>query len=157
MPALSLHMQLMECIQAVIVSLDLVGIPNGGVLIQKRLSDQEKYLLASPNNYPVILIAPETETINPNGGTNVEDDIGYPVVIAILDDDNQDQELNFDRDLLWREEIIRNLHNHRAAGIVAIRRLIVTPGPIIDPATWSKAGLWVSTLRVTAETRRGRP
>jgi hypothetical protein len=150
-------MQLMEHIQAEIVSLDLVGIPNGGVLIQKRLSDQEKYLLASPNNYPVILIAPETETIQPNGGTNIEDDIGYPVSVVILDDDSYDQELNFDRDLLWREQIIRNLHNQRAAGVPSIRRLTVTPGAVIDPATWSKAGLWVSSLRVNAETRNLRP
>lgn len=156
MPTESIHMQVMEHIQAEIVSLNLVNIPVGGVLVQKRLSDQEKYLLPPPNNYPVILIAPTDETLDKNGGTNRDNDIGYPVTITMLDADHQDQALHFDRNLLWRQRIIDKLHNRRAAGIPVVRRLVVTPGPLLDPNTWSKAGLWVSTLRVTAETRQAR-
>lgn len=145
----------LQAIQSLVISLHLDGMPDANVLVQKVHSDHERYL-NSTEPLPCILIAPYgPEGLERNGGTNLESDIVYPVRLIILDVDRQDQEINFDRNLLWRQLIINKLNDRRLAGITEVRRVTVQPGPIVDPGGWAK-GKYISGIGLAIESRQAR-
>lgn len=145
----------MESIQARIISLALQDILPSNVLILKRLRDVESDLPANPK-YPCILIGPVgSETLNPNAGTNLRDEIVYPINVAMLDIDNQDQEANFDRNLLWRERIRRKLNNCRFEDVPEVVRVTVQPGTIVDPQMFDN-NKYASVLGIQVTSREDR-
>lgn len=150
----SILMQAMLVIQTRIRALNLTGIDSDNVLIMKVPRDTPADLPAT-NPFPCIMIAPfGSESLNAQGGTNLSHDIGYPILIGLVDSDQQDQQRNFDRNLYWREQIIDKIHQCDM-GITAVRSVVIEPGQIVDPGGWNR-GKWISglTARVLARKRR---
>jgi hypothetical protein len=134
---------LYQCLDAVrsrIQGLSLAGVQNDQVVIGKVPDDKNR-------SFPSILITPfQSESLNAADGTNSRDDLGYPVLVAILAADNQDQQANLDTYLVWREKIRQAFHNQRLPGVSEIITTAVEPRNIVEPAAWFERNLFVSGL-----------
>ena len=73
------------------------------------------------------------ENQNPNRGTNIRDDVHYPVMVTILAADNQDLTTNQEQYLKWREQINRAFRNQGLSAVPEIYNVQVSPGPITSP------------------------
>lgn len=144
--------------------MSLTGIPKASVVVTKRPTNEPKDLPSE--KYPCILVAPfGPETIDPAGGTNQRDDINYPVLVAILDNNQQaiahgtaeDVGSNLDQILQWRETIRKGFHLSRLTGIDSVYQIQVQPQQIIDLGAWDSRRLTASALllRVFSRETRG--
>lgn len=157
MPSVSTHMLCMEAIQTQIRALDLSGLDDANVVIVKLpLADRvkEQAIVAA---YPAILISPfGQEQMDPLAGTNLRDDIGYPVVCSIVAADNQALQSNLDTYLDWRQSLREEFHNSRLAGAVStVFNAYVEPGPVVLPSAWF-ANFWHSSLTIRCISRETR-
>lgn len=94
---------------------------------------------------PAILVAPFASEDYPNIGVNDEDDVGYPVIVVMVDKLNNDSAANMTRDLLWREQISRVFRFQRLAGVNEIYNSQIQPDVVVHPDAYAN-GLLVSTL-----------
>ncbi len=89
-------------IQGAITGGTLVGLSTSNVVIQKVPSDRNQSL-------PCVVIAPQGEELETTG-VNDRDDITYNVLVALVNNDNQDQSANYEQELNWRQNIRRLFH-----------------------------------------------
>ena len=134
---------LFQCLTAVrsrSQTLALSGVANQSVVVRKVPDDKNI-------TKPAVVIAPlGRETLDPADGTNNRDDVGYPVLVALLDGDNQNPTSNHGRNLLWREKIRRAFHNQRLPGVDAIITTFVEPLPVTDAAAWFERNTFVTAM-----------
>lgn len=144
--------------QARIQGMALSGIVNGSIVIQKEPWERAfgsdrigQYAL------PGIIICPfGKEQMLPTEGTNVRDDVGYPILVSILASNNQDLSTNNQPLYLkWREQIARAFRNQRLPGILEIYRVAVEPAAISLPAAFL-ANYYHSALVLRATSREVR-
>lgn len=126
---------ILTCVKTQIESLSLTDISNDSILIQKVPSTNK----FTSEDYPAILIAPNTPKHNPAQGTNLRDQIEYQVSIIIVDNDEQNQTLNRDKYLMWYEEILKKFRTPRLAGADTVVNSYVAPGVVVDPS-WFEVG-----------------
>jgi hypothetical protein len=107
---------------------------------------------------PAILITPQGETVDPNSGTNLMDDVTYAVRVTLVDRDNQEPTLiaNVDRYFVWRQRIARTFRNQPLAAVPEIYTTTLEPGDVVDAAAW-ESNLFASvlTLRFVSREPRG--
>lgn len=153
----STHYLILEAVQSRIIALNLDEV-GANVLIRKipteRGNDDSTY------GYPVIMVSPMgTEQLR--GGTNVRDDVGYPVMISVLAKNNQDlTETNLNKYLLWRERISAAFRGDQQLqlqpGGIQVHKTNVEPGPVLSPtAVWNNQYQCSLTVRCEARQARG--
>ncbi len=123
--------------QAVIQSLSLPGVASDSVVIRKAPLDRG--LGAGQfTQFPVVLLTPERETMNPTAGVVGLDDVVYSVLVTVIDIDNQEPTLaaNLDTQSLRREMIARAFRNQRLAGAPEIINASVEPAEPLIVAAW---------------------
>ncbi len=140
-------------VQSQIVSLNLSGIDSAHVILQKVPSDRDGDLPAT--KFPCVIVAPfGPEILNAADGTNLRDDIIYPVIVAILAADNGDQSANFNTYLTWREQIRHSFHN-KVLGTLCYR-VQVQPQDIVDRGAWFERNLFASGVVLQCFNREAR-
>jgi hypothetical protein len=95
-----------------------------------------KRILPAPDltiEYPCIILSNEGVAESLVGGTNARDDVGYPVVVWMLDRNNSSYSERDGLYTLWRQQLIRAVRNWRAVGVSEIMTVQVEPQPIYDP------------------------
>jgi hypothetical protein len=140
-----------------IQGLALDGVANANIVIRKVAWDRDTGS-GKAYAYPSIQLSPGVrETINSLAGTNDKDDIGYPVLVSILDLDNQNQTTNRARNLLWREKIVKAFRNQRLPGVTEVFNCVVEPNAVVHAENWLNQNLWTSfvVLRFTSREARG--
>lgn len=141
--------QCLEAIQARIQGMSLSGIANSSVVIQKVPSDRNV-------TRPAIVIGPVGgETVALTSGSNRRDDVGYPVFVGIIAADNQDQDTNRGRNLLWREKIRRAFHAQRLPGVSLNYTCGVETRDIVAP-DWFASMRFVSAMVIRCLAREPR-
>jgi hypothetical protein len=151
----STHYQILEAVQSriIAVNLDEVG---ANVLIRKipseRGNDDSTY------SYPVVMVSPMgTEQLR--GGTNLRDDVGYPVLVSILARNNQDlTETNLNKFLLWRERLSAAFRGDQQLQLTSLQvhKTSVEAGPVLSPtAVWNNQFQCSLTIRSEARQTRG--
>lgn len=137
----AVHYRFMLAIQARLQGLTFAAQSGGGsiasadIVVRKVAIDQEGHI---PDK-PCILIAPGArEKINHAGGTNIRDEVSYPVGIVILAADNRALTTNLAAHLKWREQIVRALENFRPTSVPEINRSTVDPEAIFPLPQWMK-------------------
>lgn len=146
---------ILSSVQTAILGLSLTGVSTSNVVIMSVPINRPADLPQTP--YPAILIAPfGAEDLSPSGGTNLHDDITYPILVAILAKNEQAQAYNRARYLLWREDIRKKFHNHRLTGASTVYTGMVTPQNMIDPTGWFEKNLFVSALLCKFVSREAR-
>lgn len=133
----SVHYRCLEAVQARILLCDLQDLADASVIIRQLPSDRGfddgEYTLPG-----IVISQIGVENQSPSEGTNIRDDVQYPVTITILAAGNQDLVTNQQKYLKWREQINRALRNQRLTGVDEVYRVTVTPGPITSPnAAWN--------------------
>jgi hypothetical protein len=133
----SVHYRCLDAVRSRILLCDLDGLADASVVIRQLPSDRG--FDDGTYDLPGIVISQiGVENQSPGEGTNVRDDVQYPVTITILAAGNQDLVTNQEKYLKWREQINRALRNQRLTGVNEVYRVTVTPGPITSPnAHWN--------------------
>lgn len=154
-------LDILNQVQTTVQGLGLVGMPPANVIVQKVPTNRPKDLPA--DRYPATLIAPYgPEQINPSDGSNIRDDITYPVGVWILSSDNIDSEQpaqmqskDFGKYVRWRQKIRRAFHNQRLTSTYG-HKVVVQPLDVVDRSMWLGKGLWISGLVLLVTVREQR-
>ncbi len=142
----SVHTRCLEAAQARIRMLNLEGLENEQVLIEKLPTNRH---LPSEVALPAIVLSPTRATMPVEAGTNSMDDVRYDVLVTIFDRDNQEPSLveNLERHLLWRQQIARAFRNQRLPGVPEIIQTEVEPDESVHERSW-KRELMTSMVRL---------
>lgn len=152
----AVHYRCLTAIQSRIQSLTLTGLSSSSVIIRKLSVDRDNTGDGGSISYPMIVISQVgIETVSPRRGSNVRDDVEYPVPINILAADNQDLVTNQARYLLWRQTIRRAFSDQVLAGVSEVYRTVAEPGPIISPSRFWQ-NMYHSSLIIRCVSREAR-
>lgn len=133
---------ILTTVQTKIRALNLTDIPDANVIIQKVPSTRD----FESANFPAVIIAPAGEPkFDINKGTNVRDQIDYPIGVFMIAADNQDQVANREKYFTWYEAILKEFRTPRLAGVDSIVNSYVTPGAMVEPG-WFELGEYVAGL-----------
>lgn len=152
----SVYYSILAAVQTQIQALNLTGIANNVIL--KKLPTTEDFNIGATYTWPACLVTPGVgmrELMARDGSTNLSNDLGYPVSVALLDNDNRSPSANFNRDLLWRQKIIRQFEHKRLSGVSDVYLCRVEPDVILQPAAWMQ-NVWASLLTLRFFTRESR-
>ena len=151
----AVHMKCIEQVQDQIRDLDLTDVSDANVVVQKlpwvhpsEANDVTKF----PR---VIVSGPGTETQNATAGTVTKDELGYPVVVSLIQKSNRDQTSNHDRLLLWREKVNREFRQRALPNVSEVFTCRVEPAQIIHPEAFRR-GVDHSALVLRFFTREAR-
>jgi hypothetical protein len=133
----SVHYRCLDAVRSKILLCNLEDLADASVVIRQLPSDRG--FDDGTYDLPGIVISQiGVENQNPSEGTNIRDDVQYPVTITVLAAGNQDLVTNQEKYLKWREQINRALRNQRLTGVDEVYKVTVTPGPITSPnAAWN--------------------
>ena len=148
----SRHQTILDTIQTAIRAAGLVDIRDEQVVIRTNAEHYNKWI---DSKQPGIILSPiGTEKINVKSpGTNASDDIGYPVLISIVDDVlPSHSNVHQDKRLFWREKIIDTFIHFRLAGAINYD-IDVVPGPIVEPGAWTQQRKFLSIIELTVTQR----
>lgn len=156
----SIWMTCLELVRDEVRGLQLWAIPDDNIKLIKV--DHARHgtagvTVGEPPVPGVIVLPSGPETIPLGRGTSAHEDVGYPVAVTFMDRDLQtaatiqDQESNYDRRLLWREQV-RN-HFMRKSFRDGTLYCETEPGTVIDLRRWLASGIWASTLIVRCWSR----
>jgi len=150
----SILFDILDAVRAGIQTLALPGLAAANVVVQKVPGDRAQDLPAL--QFPCVLIAPHgSETTDPLAGTNLRDDVVYPVRVTILAADGGDQQFGFRQYLGWRETIRRAFHNQRLDADLCFN-VQVQPLAIVDKSAWSDRQLFASAVVLNCFSREAR-
>lgn len=152
----SIQFQILEAVQSVVQGLALPGIGSNVVLLKVPVTDD--FGENRTYEFPACLVSPArdaTEAMFRQGSTNESNDIGYPVSVQFVDGDNRDQEANFNRNLQWRQDVIRTFEHKRLSGVDEVYLGQVDPGIIVSSAQFQRQ-YWVSGVGLRFFTREPR-
>lgn len=147
MVADAVHYNIMDAAQDVIQALSLTDIGTN-VVLRKLPTDRDLTL-------PAVIVSHGTETETQLPGTNLADDWGYPVLVSIVSNGNQDYTLS-EQELEWREKVRNAFNNKRLSAVGTTFRCVVEPRAIVDLGLWKEQNLNVSTLLVRVYSREVR-
>ena len=153
----ALYERILVAVQARIQTLSLTGIASGSILLRKVPWDRD-IGTAKTYAYPVVQVSPHgQETMVPTAGTNQKDDVGYAVLVSMMDIDNQRQTYQREQRLRWREAIARTFRHARLPGISEVFDCVVEPNVVVHAPNWLDQNLWTSflVLRFVARESRG--
>lgn len=141
---------ILTAVAATIRSLSLTGVDDVNVIEQMVPSFWEDV-----SEFPTILVTPiDKETIP--GVMNNTDDIGYPVLVAMVDKGNQDVTTATRlKRLKWRGRIMRAFRFQRLSGVPEVMTCIPEPGLVVAPEPWQK-NYWFSAIVFRFLTREPR-
>lgn len=145
---------ILTAVRADLQALNLPGLSAANIVVQKVPGDRVQDLPSVP--LPCLLVAPHgSESADPLAGTNLRDDIVYPIRVTILAADGTDQQFGFQQYLGWRETIRRSFHNQRLTANLCFT-VQVQPLAIVDRSAWTERGLFVSGLVLNCFSREPR-
>lgn len=141
----SLQVRIETAIVSGIQGLALEGLEDENVQRQLVPLDRDLVLTA----LPAVRVSPLGREAY-DGGTNVSDDIAYPVQVLLIARANQDLASASSGDdwLFWREQMSRAFHHQRLSGVAEVYDCRVEPHDIVVPTAWLKQNLFVSGLVV---------
>lgn len=150
----AIHFACLTAVQARLRLCDLDGIDNEDIVIRKLPSDRGTSFEVNGES-TIIISPPGVEGQSDSAGTNLRDDIEYPVIVTILRADNQDLESDLNLGLLWREKINQAFRQQRLPGVPSVYKVRIQPGPVTDQAAfWNNR--YHSSFIIRPVSREGR-
>ena len=144
----SIYETILQAVASEIQGLGLTDIPSTSVVVGKVPTDRKDLLQTIPG----IVVTPWGDSLEV-GGSNVSDDIGYPVFIAMIQKSNTSQSENRDRALQWSESIVKKFRNKRLAGVSTTYICRVKRDSKFDPSMFFSANVDVNTILLSFENR----
>lgn len=148
----SVAYRIMTQMQTQIRALALTDVSSSNVLL--KWMPRDFGATVDPKPEIVICPAPLPETMRTDlAGT---DHIGYPILVAKMNAQNQDYAANLSRNLLHREKLRREFISQGMAGIAEVNYCRVEPQAMIDPKWFKGNDLYDAMIfRFTARELRG--
>lgn len=149
--SMTVYERILEQVHSDISGASLTGIKSRNV-----------YLHTSPQKTTgrMIIVAPtepERMLSGTKQGTNVRDDIEYPVTVAHIDPANRSQtQENRDRWLSWRQDVSRLFRSDHLTGVDEVIGCTVNYRNAVDSNAWFKANLCVGALVLSFRAREVR-
>lgn len=127
---------ILTTVQTEVRALNLTDIVDSHIHLQKVPTTRD----FQSADFPAILIAPMgAPKLNPQAGTNLRDQIEYPVGVFMVDNDNQNQTINRDKYLTWYETIAKKFRTPRLTSVDSVVNSYVAPGAVVDQ-DWFQVG-----------------
>lgn len=144
--------RIMSAVKTQIVALSLSGITSTSVLL-KWLPRQ---LDTTTDPVPCVIVSPAPMAEQDVSYLTATDHQKYPILISLIDKQNQDYTANLSRNLLWREKIFREFRFQPIDGVAEAVSCVIEPKSIVDPVAFNKQ-LFASSLvlRVICRETRG--
>jgi len=153
----ALLQQILEAVQSRIRGLALAGISSENVIVRDVPTDR------NIQTKPCVVIAPyRAEQMPPSAGTNASDEVGYPIVVAIVDHKTgtRSGESAYEPDssarFKWRQDIVRAFRHQRLANVADVYGIRIEPLDIVDAGAWFQRNVHFSGLILRAFTREPR-
>lgn len=150
----AIHEELLDFVATTISGLSLTDSP-AVVKLSVPLDDKKDV-----PNLPAIVVTPfGVESIDPRGGTNESEDIGYPVLVAMIEQANGDQTTDRNKRLLWRQKIVDALIHTQPTIVTTFARpydLTIEPADITSLPGWlfRQKSMSVLTARIWVRKKR---
>lgn len=125
----STYQSILSAVQSEIQGLDLTGIDDANVVVMKVPTARKGAL----PGFPGVVIAPFGQK-RELAGTNEQDDISYPVLVAYIATNGEDPTANLDRALTWHQQIEKHFINQRLTGVSSVLTCTYDPRDVFDPA-----------------------
>lgn len=138
-----------QCLDAVttqIKILSLSGVSNDSIVVQKLPWDRNV-------TKPGVFIYPVPETLVQ--ATNASDDVGYGVMVVMVQASNQNLTSNVSRLLTWRQQISRHFRFQRLTGVSEIFQCLIVPQLVFSPGDFLNQ-FDVSALLIRCMSRESR-
>lgn len=136
----AVHYRILEAVRVGVNACALSGIPSAQV---HRVWLPR--VLEGLVTYPAVLICPagaETDVSQLVG----RDDVGYPVLVALVDKQQADNAANMPRNLLWRQKVARYFRWQRLAGVTEVQLPTqIIPDQVVIPEAFAK-NLFMSAI-----------
>ena len=124
---------LTRCIAATVSRLQLLTL--SGIASSRIVSVPDISNPGTTPDYPCVLVAREPTPHQFLGGTNIRDDIGYPIQVLFCESDGLGGQSNVARWDLWRQQAERCFRQQRLPGVAEAQLACqVEPLKILDPA-----------------------
>lgn len=152
----SIHFAIIEAVRARVASLALPGITSTNVLRRWIARVYEK--LEGSITPPYILVAPIGGEVYERAGLAdvlSQDNIGWPVVVVLVDKPGGDSNYKMNTLMWYRERIQKCLRNQRLPGVPRNIAAYIEPDAIVDVGAFQK-GFFVSITVIHFYTRETR-
>lgn len=141
---------ILTTVQSDIRALALTGVASANVTITKSVVTDNRNL---PN---VQISFPRPEIMKKEAGTNTKDEVVYPILVTLMDADNQNQTVHFPDYLTWRKRVAAHFRHQPLSGVSEVHTCHVEPVDVIDEKKWSDLGLYLSGLLLLFSAREAR-
>jgi hypothetical protein len=141
----AVHWRCLLAARGLIQQLGLDGLDASAVVIRKV--PVATSLGGTDLPLPAVVLTPfGPEHMNRLRGTNAKDDVEYPVLVSIVDHDEEDPSpTRLGRYLRWRQRIAREFRNQRLPGVPEVIGCWIEPSAIVAADLWLK-GFYHSSL-----------
>lgn len=147
----SVKERIMEAVQSQIAGAGLAGLTSNDVMLQTVPDRITRRMII------VASIDPENELTGRGQGTNVRDDIVYPITIAHVDVANRVQTAEVrNRTSRWRQDIRRLFSRQHLTGVDEVRDCTISYRTSADTQAWFKDNLLLGSLTAAFTTREVR-
>lgn len=147
----STHLTIRDAVQSEIRSLALEGVQSSNIVVAKVPTDRKGLLPALPG-----LIISTWGSAKVVGGSNIRDDIGYQILVAMVQASNTDQTENADRASYWSERISRKFRLQRLNGVPSVNTCRLISDVKFDKSAFFDANKDVSVIVLQFENREAR-
>lgn len=107
----------------------------------------------------LVITPPKTISSPPELGTNLRDDIWYPILIQVVDTDGQDRLKGLASYLDWTQRIRKAFHCHTFLDIpvdVGCGHSYATSVDVVDEKRWTREAKFISGVVVAVRSRETR-
>lgn len=147
----ALWLPLLGAVRQVVIDLGLPELPPANVLIQPV--PVERPADFPLQRHPALLIAPHAaERIDARAGTNLRDQVVYPIGLALIDDRPLDPCERLTLSLGWRSRLAAGFSPRRLVAADCFH-IEIEPLEVVDRTLWLARGLWLSRLVLHCFTR----
>jgi hypothetical protein len=147
----SVKERIMEAVHSQISSAGLAGLKSNDVVLQTVPDQVTRRMII------VASIDPESELTGARQGSNVRDDIVYPITIAHVDVGNRAQTAEVrNRTNRWRQDIRRLFSRQQLTGVSEVRDCTVSYRTSADTTAWFKNNLLLGSMALVFTTREVR-
>lgn len=139
--ALCVYERILQQAQTDIQAASLDGVSDDDVklhTVPRQITGiKNRQVLVCPFGSPVML--------GGRNGTNVRDDIQYPVLVAFLDPANRNDAYR-SQWLKWLQDVSRSFRHQHLAGVDEVREITVTYRDSVDPGSWFDKNLFLGGM-----------